>query len=167
MANENTRNVDALQTGQHPTPSIQEYPDTQYFPQAQVNAPQTDNNPISPLRASLDAGEFETTNAQQVTENQTPFAQKYFVAPGGIWVFTWNEIVNAIIQVIAVIAALVFGAWAIKSYDEAQQANALARTGLQQTLIANQLALLAVCASNEVGVRLPCITPMGLIKECY
>ena len=149
MANEHTRKADARQTDQYPTPSIQAYPDTQGFSHA--NAPRTDNNPITPLGA----GEFDKVITQQVTQSRTPSVQKPFVAPGGIWVFTWNEIVNGIIQVVAVVAALVFGAWAIKSYDEAQQANTLARTGLQQTLIANQLALLAVCASNQVGVCLP------------
>ena len=153
--------ADVPQTGHHPTPSIHQYPEVQ------VNAPQTANNPIPPLRASLDTGEFEYANVQQVTTNQPAFAQKSFVAPSGIWVFTWNEMINAIMQVVALIAALVCGAWAIKSYDTAQRANTLANMGLQQTLIANQLALLAVCVSNQVGVRLPCITPMGLLEECY
>jgi hypothetical protein len=146
-------------------PSTQPSPDTQ-TPQA--NTSRTDHtNTTSPLQASFDAGKSEKANAPQATLTPTLLAQRPSIATGGIWEFTWNEIVNGIIQVIAVIVALVFGAWAIKSYDSAQQANALARNGLQQTLIANQLALLAVCASYQVGARLLLITCTGLIKERY
>jgi hypothetical protein len=80
-----------------------------------------------------------------------PGRQASSAAGGGIWVFSWSDIINGVIQVISVITAVVFGVWAIKSFDAAQQANFLARTALEQTLIANQLALLSICASNQVG----------------
>jgi hypothetical protein len=38
---------------------------------------------------------------------------------GGIWVFTWSEIVNGVLQTFALIITIVFGVWAIKSYNAA------------------------------------------------
>jgi hypothetical protein len=83
--------------------------------------------------------------------NPTNSPQASSHAQGGIWVFTFNEIANGIMQLISVIAALIFGVWAIKSFDAALDANSLATNALQQTLIANQLALLSICASDQVS----------------
>jgi magnesium-transporting ATPase (P-type) len=66
--------------------------------------------------------------------------------------FTWNEIITGVIQFIGVIAAIVFGVWVIKSYEVAQRANDLSESGLRQTIIANQLAFLALCGSNGVFI---------------
>lgn len=92
---------------------------------------------------------FNIDDSQQPDEFPTSAPQaESFTRKGIIWVFTWNEVVNGIIQLISVIAALIFGVWAVKSFGAAQEANFLAQTALQQALIANQLTLLSVCTSN-------------------
>jgi hypothetical protein len=63
-----------------------------------------------------------------------------------------NEAFASAVQVVTLITAVIFGAWAIKSYSAAQHANALSQSSLQQTLIANQLTLLSLCVSNPVTV---------------
>ena len=64
--------------------------------------------------------------------------------------FEWGEIIQGALQIIALILGVVFGVWAIKSYDAAQQANAIANLSLRQSLVANQLALVAFCGSSQV-----------------
>ncbi|PVF92666.1 hypothetical protein CPB86DRAFT_819428 [Serendipita vermifera] len=60
------------------------------------------------------------------------------------------------VEIISLITAIIFGMWAIRSYDAATKANAMTEEGLrqnalalQQSLIANQLPLLALCGSND------------------
>ena len=151
------------QTDPNAISSTQARPDSQE--PAQANAPRIDHD-ISPFPASLDAEKVDKENVRHGTMNPTSIAQKYSASPGGIWAFTWNEIIHGLLQVIGVIAALVFGAWAIKSYETAEQANSLARTSLQQAVIANQLALLVGCGSNQVSMRIGLISKFIGVGEC-
>jgi hypothetical protein len=83
----------------------------------------------------------------------------------GIWVFTWNEIMKYTVRLLAFTVTIIFGVWAAKSYNTeevsnkllisaltaAEQANTLSTSVLQQGIYANQLALLSLCASNQVS----------------
>ncbi|KAG2018295.1 hypothetical protein CC2G_007734 [Coprinopsis cinerea AmutBmut pab1-1] len=66
----------------------------------------------------------------------------------------WNVIMNVVLQLVTIIAAFVFGAWAIKSYAAAEKANILAKAAIEQSEWSNKLALLALCHearfSNDV-----------------
>lgn len=71
--------------------------------------------------------------------------------------FSWSDVFNYITQFIAVTAAVVFGVWAIRSYDAAQLANQLSvasldasKIALEQSILANKLALLTFCNSDIV-----------------
>jgi len=86
-------------------------------------------------------------NDKIVTMSSTPPKPQ----EAGFWVFTLSETINYVIQLIAVITALIFGAWAIKSYDVTQHANQLSNFAIQQSMFANQLALLSFCNSDVVG----------------
>jgi len=84
----------------------------------------------------------------------------------GKWPFTGNEMVNFVIQLVSLIAAITFGIWAVKSYNAALRANYLssvsyqsaqssfeaAQNALYLSGVANRLALLSFCASNTVSV---------------
>ncbi|KDR77874.1 hypothetical protein GALMADRAFT_244841 [Galerina marginata CBS 339.88] len=83
--------------------------------------------------------------------------------PSWIWGFTLNEITNVILQVFGFIIAVVFGAWAIKSYasaniannisqnslSESITANELSQISIKQSLLANQLAILGLCQADQ------------------
>ena len=87
-------------------------------------------------------------------------------------VFTWSDVVNYVLQTVGLIAAVVFGVWAIRTYDAARDslaiastandlssqavalaaaANELSSTALAQNVVANSLALLTFCASIQTG----------------
>lgn len=82
---------------------------------------------------------------------------------------TGQFVINIIVQVAAVAAAIAFGIFAIKSVKIANranelaaeanriavQANAYASDSIAQAWMANQLTLLALCLSTDVDVRLP------------
>jgi len=89
-----------------------------------------------------------------------------------VWVFTWSEVVNYVLQTVTLIAAVVFGVWAIRTYDAARDSLAIASTAndlsthavalaaaanelsskvLAQNVVANSLALLTFCASIQAG----------------
>ena len=53
--------------------------------------------------------------------------------------YEWGEIIQGGMQFAALIVAIIFGVWAIKSYDAAQKANAM-------SLLANQMSLVSLCA---------------------
>jgi hypothetical protein len=117
------------------------------------HTPLTSQNTTSSAKPSLDILTTKSGTPQVAENSIISFLgrQASSTAGGNIWVFSWSEIINGVIQVISVIATVVFGVWAVKSFDAAQQANFLIRTALEQTLIANQLALLLICASNQVS----------------
>jgi len=83
-----------------------------------------------------------------------------------IWVFTINEIAHVALQVVAIVIAAIFGAWAIRSYDsakianelsknslsESQTANMLSKAALDQTNMANKLAILVLCQTHPVSM---------------
>ena len=60
--------------------------------------------------------------------------------------FERNGITQGGMQFVALIVAVIFGVWAIKSYNAVQKANAVAENGLRQSLLANQMSLLSLCA---------------------
>ena len=60
--------------------------------------------------------------------------------------FERNGITQGGMQFVALIVAVIFGVWAIKSYNAAQKANAFAENGLRQSLFANQMSLVSLCA---------------------
>jgi hypothetical protein len=71
---------------------------------------------------------------------------------------TTKGIFDGGIQIISLITAIIFGVWAIRSYDAAVLANSMAEsalkqgiTALQQGTVANQLALIALCEQSEVS----------------
>ena len=75
-----------------------------------------------------------------------------------VWVFAWSDVVNYVLQTVALIAAVVFGVWAIRTYDAvrdslaiAAAANELSSKVLAQNVVANSLALLTFCASIQAG----------------
>jgi hypothetical protein len=96
-----------------------------------------------PDRAMVEAGVYPSF--PDYTLNTAP-------DPGGIWVFTWGEIFGGVTQIVGLIAAFVFGVWAVKSFDAAEQANAIAAAGVNQAIIANKLALMSLCVSQPVSV---------------
>lgn len=57
------------------------------------------------------------------------------------WPFTMKDILNFLVQLLNIIAVLVFGVWAVRSYDAALQAVSLAEA-------ANALAMFQICQSN-------------------
>ena len=64
-----------------------------------------------------------------------------------VWVFTWSDVVNYVLQTVGLIAAVVFGVWAIRTYDAARDSLAIART-------ANDLSLQSVAlaaAAHELS----------------
>jgi len=69
-----------------------------------------------------------------------------------IWVFTMNEVAVIALQIVSMIIAAIFGAWAIRSYDSANIANKLSEAALDQTSMANQLAILALCQTDPVSM---------------
>ena len=73
-----------------------------------------------------------------------------------IWVFTWSEIVGYLLQTVGLIAGIVFGIWAIRTYDAAKSslaiatsANEISTKALTQSRLANHLHLLTFCASIQ------------------
>lgn len=89
---------------------------------------------------------------------------------GTVWVFTWSEVVNYVLQTVGLIAAVVFGVWAIRTYHAARNSLAIASTAnelssravmlaaaanmlssqaLAQNMVANSLAVLTFCASIQ------------------
>jgi hypothetical protein len=80
-----------------------------------------------------------------------------------IWVFTWNEVVNYVLQTVGLIAAVVFGVWAIRTYDAARDslaiantANALSSQAVALAAAANELSskgVVLAAASNELSSK--------------
>jgi hypothetical protein len=89
-----------------------------------------------------------------------------------VWVFMWKDVVNYVLQTVGLIAAVVFGVWAIRTYDAARDSLAIASTAndlsshavalaaaanelssqaLAQNLVGNSLALLTFCAAIHAG----------------
>ena len=68
-----------------------------------------------------------------------------------------KDIFNFIVQVISVCAAFVFGAWAIRSYNAATDANLLSSISLANAETANQLSL-SICGANPVRTLDPILT---------
>ncbi|MCJ1390907.1 hypothetical protein MMC18_003768 [Xylographa bjoerkii] len=70
------------------------------------------------------------------------------VADSSLWTIL-KDVATFIFQIVAVIAALVFGAWAIKSYDVQLTANDLANQSLQYSAASNQYAVQALQGTNS------------------
>jgi hypothetical protein len=71
--------------------------------------------------------------------------------------FTVKDILSGGVQIISLFTAIIFGVWAIRSYDAAIKANSIAKGALDQGIVAlkqgvvsNQLALIAICTTSEV-----------------
>ncbi|TFK22889.1 hypothetical protein FA15DRAFT_671062 [Coprinopsis marcescibilis] len=67
--------------------------------------------------------------------------------PGGIREFLndWGVLINTISQSVTLIAAFVFGVWAILSYRSAELSNTLSREANNQGQHSNMVALLSLC----------------------
>jgi hypothetical protein len=63
---------------------------------------------------------------------------------------TVQDILSGGVQVISLFTTIIFGVWAIRSYEAALKANSIAKDALHQGGTSNQLALLAICTTNEV-----------------
>jgi len=110
--------------------------------------------------------EVPTQDVEKIpSDHSTLDAQKIFKnnnmdqsAKGMIWVFTWSEIVGYFLQTVGLIAGVVFGIWAIRTYDAAKtslaiatSANKISMGSLTQSKLANQLNLITFCASIQAG----------------
>ena len=67
---------------------------------------------------------------------------------------TANEFAKGAVQFVSFVTALVFGVWAIKSFNVAQEANVMAEMAYHQAVISNQLSFMAICTSNPVHPRI-------------
>ena len=65
---------------------------------------------------------------------------------------TRKDVFNFIVNFISVGAVFVFGAWAVRSYNAATEANLLATNSLRNAETANQLTLLSICGANPVRI---------------
>ncbi|KAG8832075.1 hypothetical protein FRC17_002084 [Serendipita sp. 399] len=64
-----------------------------------------------------------------------------------------RSILSGGFQCLTFIAAIVFGVWAVKSYDAALTSNQLAAASIEQSLVANKLALIALCKADAALSR--------------
>lgn len=60
-------------------------------------------------------------------------------------------LINTLLQISAFTAAIAFGVYAVKSVTVGSDANRYANQAVQETVTANQLALLAVCLATGSG----------------
>ena len=58
-------------------------------------------------------------------------------------------IISSVLQLLALCIAIAFGIFAVKSVTVATQANSYAIQALAEARLANQIALLAICAAND------------------
>jgi hypothetical protein len=95
-----------------------------------------------------DVGMGETRQVEEAKEHSDAGrgAEDVSTTRGLIFPFERSEITQGGMQFAALIVAVIFGVWAIKSYNAAQKANALAENGLRQSLLANQMSLVSLCA---------------------
>ena len=101
-------------------------------------------NPSSSTASNLQAQTSSGIVVPGRTQNRalsTKSAAPAAVTQKSIWPVTAQDVIAYIFQLVALAIALIFGAWAIKSYDAAEAANNL-------SFIQNQLALLAYCQST-------------------
>ena len=94
---------------------------------------------------------FSTTNDEKFLKHN----RKDKGTAAVIWVFSWSEIVNYVLQIAGITAGIVFGVWAIKSYGATETSLAIAanadnvsKNALSQSTLANQIALLSFCAPH-------------------
>lgn len=111
-----------------------------------VEGPTQDVEILSSDHSTLDAHEIYKDNNMDRSAN------------GMIWVFTWSEIVGYLLQTVGLIAGIVFGIRAIRTYDAAKSslgiatsANEISTKALAQSRLANHLNLLTFCASMQAG----------------
>jgi hypothetical protein len=103
----------------------------------------------------------EVYDAQQRLAQELPARVVIVDDPLRQWPFTIREVLNFLVQLLNIIAVLVFGVWAIRSYNEAVTANQLSSDSIQaaqQALnvaqAANALTMFQICQGNVDDVRL-------------
>ena len=149
------------------------------FPPQDHLATTDSENPTQELErpSSSSAADHALLNTQQSFNlRDSIISEKYTDHSTGIKttvrVFTWSDVVNYVLQTVGLIAAVVFGVWAIRTYDAARDSLAIASTAndlssqavalagaanelsskaLAQNVVANSLALLTFCASIQAG----------------
>jgi hypothetical protein len=77
--------------------------------------------------------------------------------------FEWAELIQGALQIDHRFDS---GAWSSKSYDAAEQANAIANLSLRQSLVANQLALVSFCGSSQVKTAPRVIVVILIFVSC-
>jgi hypothetical protein len=82
------------------------------------------------------------------------------------WLDNLNRLIDIILEVVGLSAAILFGVWSIKSYNAAVAANTMSKDALayahvannvsfmalEQSWAGNVLALISFCVSNPVGL---------------
>jgi hypothetical protein len=119
-----------------------------------------------PPQARTTTAEVPTQDVENISSDHSTLDAKNIFkddymdqsAKGVIWVFTWSEIVGYLLQTVGLIAGVVFGIWAIRTYDTAKSSLAIATStnqisteALTQSRLANHLNLLTFCASIQAG----------------
>jgi hypothetical protein len=112
---------------------------------------------LQPPRPLLEASEPKTPNPGRVdpgrvsSEHKLPYGQAQQVTtlspPIGQFV------INTILQIAAIGAAIAFGVYAVRSVTVGSDANSYAAKAVEQAVTANQLAILALCLSSGNQVR--------------
>jgi hypothetical protein len=100
----------------------------------------------------------EVRDDQQDSAHGLPTLVGIVDDPNRRWSFTVKEVLNLCVQLLNIIAVLVFGVWAIRSYNAALQALSLAEA-------ANALTMFQLCQSNVgelASVRLRLCHPIRL-----
>lgn len=98
---------------------------------------------ILPQRAETNHG---ISRAKEGPSSVATFHEKALLNHG--YLFSWSEIVNFVIQIIGVIAALIFGVWAARSYNVAQTANSKLS---YNSLGASNIQSALLCSTNAVS----------------
>ena len=113
---------------------------------------------------------FEDANAMSAASAQSsPKPSNAAAAEASLWTIL-KDVATFIFQIVAVIAALVFGAWAIKSYNVQLTANDLANQSLQYSATGNQYAIQALQdseSSNQNASQLAVLSgQLSLLAYC-
>ncbi|MCJ1280699.1 hypothetical protein MMC26_000016 [Xylographa opegraphella] len=110
-------------------------------------------SPPIPLNAIAAAN--SSPNPEKMMAMHAPTPSNVVASENSVWTLL-KEVVTFVFQLVAVIAALVFGAWAIKSYDIQLTANDLASQSLQSSATGNQDANQLAILSGQLSLLAYC-----------
>lgn len=126
-------------------------------------AVQRDGYATSNTPDHLPSPETSTQSGESVSSPlslpKPPQASSTTVSKNIFWKFTLRDTVAFVFQLIALIIGLIFGAWAIKSYDAALTAN-------EQALIQNKMALLGICYGGDVCILVEINRSTPMLIHC-